>query len=190
MRTSYIDLYLIHWPGSGGIDIADKRNAQLREESWLALAELVTKGKIRALGVSNYTVRHLEELLANCEDIRPAVNQVELHPQYPQHELVAFCESVGILVEAYCSLGGTGEKALITDPIVKEVAASLHRTPGQILLRWALQQNIAIIPKSITPSRIAENIDLDFEITEKWMNALNSLRKKNRKFAWNPDRVV
>lgn len=137
-----VDLYLVHWPVQG-----------LRKDTWRAMERLRADGKARAVGVSNYTVRHLEELLGHAREA-PAVNQVELHPFLQQRELLAFCRTHGIAVEAYAPL----VKARRLDhPVLRGIAAKHGATPAQVLVRWGLQLGLVVLPKSVRPERIREN---------------------------------
>jgi diketogulonate reductase-like aldo/keto reductase len=140
-----VDLYLVHWPVQG-----------LRHDTWRAMERIRADGKARAIGVSNYTVRHLEELLARAKE-PPAVNQVELHPFLPQPALVQFCGANGIVVEAYAPLV-KGRK--MDDPVLRRVAAKHRATPARVLVRWALEQGLVALPKSVRPERIRENADV------------------------------
>ena len=167
----FIDLYLIHWPVE-----------ELRSESWSALEQLFEEGKCRAIGVSNYTVRHLEELLAECSVV-PAVNQVEFSPYTFQVKLLDYCRSHGIQLESYSPL----TKGLkLDDPYLSEISANYSRTPAQLLLRWCLELQVVSIPKSVTPARIEENARVfDFEIAAEDMHKLNSL-DQNLRTGWDP----
>ncbi|KAJ9591683.1 hypothetical protein L9F63_001770, partial [Diploptera punctata] len=189
LGTSYLDLYLIHWPGVARLPVISPQNAVLRAETWQELVSLHKKGILKAIGVSNYTIKHLKELLSNSGSVVPAVNQVEYHPHYPQPELLKFCQEQGILVQAYCSLGGSSDKLLLEDPTVISIAKKLSKTPAQLLLRWALQQGIGIIPKSVSPERIASNFLLDFNIPDSDINSLNNLSVRE-KYAWDPNQVL
>lgn len=171
LGLDYVDLYLIHWPVPGK-----------RMESWKALEHLQRGGKCRSIGVSNYLVRHMEELLVTSEVV-PAVNQVELHPFLYQEDLMRYCAERGIVVEAYSPLT-KGER--LSDKRLKAVAAKYSKTPAQILIRWGLQHNVVEIPKSVRPKRILENCQVfDFEISESDMRALNSLDEKLHT-SWDP----
>ena len=175
LKLDYIDLYLIHWP-----------EPRRRLDSWRALVELRKQGKCRSIGVSNYTIGHLEELAANS-DVIPAVNQVEFSPFLFQRELLDFCGSHGIQLEAYCPLT-RGEK--LGDPVIRAVAHRHGKTSAQVLLRWALQHQLAVIPKSAQPARIEENADLfDFTLDDRDMAALDALHADLRT-SWDPTRVA
>jgi len=164
-----VDLYLIHWPKS------DKRN-----DAWRALVELRQAGDIGHIGVSNYTVKHLEELQANSDQL-PEVNQIELHPYIyeEQRAIVEYCQQRGIVVQAYSPIGSGNE--LLQDSLVGGIAGVYHKTPAQLLLRWAIQHGTVPLPKSSNQQRQIENIDVfDFEITDEHMKALNGLSKGQR----------
>uniref|UniRef100_A0A069DSG9 Putative aldo-keto reductase n=1 Tax=Panstrongylus megistus TaxID=65343 RepID=A0A069DSG9_9HEMI len=186
---SYLDLYLIHWPGVHGVDISSKENKKLRKESWKGLEDLYKAGKLKAIGVSNYTARHFQEVLAHAT-VRPAVNQVEYHIYYRHPEdLYKICSESGTLLQAYSSLGGNGIKDVLADATVKKIADELSVQPAQILLRWSLQTGFGVIPKSVNPERIKSNIDLDFLLSDEQLKALNSIQHR-QKFSWNPDTIV
>ena len=142
LKLEQIDLYLIHWP------VPEKRR-----DSWRALVKLQQEGLVRSIGVSNYTVKHLQELLATS-DVPPSVNQVEASPFLQQRELRAFCAEHGIAVEAYSPLTRT-EK--MQHPAIQAAAKRLNRTPAQIMLRWAIEAGMSVLPKSVRPERIQEN---------------------------------
>lgn len=166
-----IDLYLIHWPVKGA-----------RLESWKALCELREEGVVRSIGVSNFTIEHLEELMRES-GVVPAVNQVELSPFLAQPEPVAFCKRHGIAVQAYSPLT-RGEK--LGDRTLEAIAKKHGRTPAQVILRWAVQQDITVLPKSVRPARIEENGRLfDFRLDESDMQALASLDEEFRT-CWDP----
>ncbi len=167
-----IDLYLIHWPVPG-----------LRQESWKGLLRLKEKGLARSIGVSNYTIRHLEELLSSSP-IPPAVNQVEFHPFLYQADLLAFCQGHGIQLEAYSPLT-RGHR--LDHPVIQAVASEYRRTPAQILIRWGLQHDLVVIPKSVQPARIRENARVfDFELSRADMARLDALDERSH-VAWDPD---
>jgi diketogulonate reductase-like aldo/keto reductase len=175
LKLDYIDLYLIHWPEPGR-----------RLDSWRALVELRKQGKCRSIGVSNYTIAHLQELMAQS-DCPPAVNQVEFSPFLFQRELLNFCRAQGIQLEAYCPLT-RGRK--LGDPALRAVAGRHGKTPAQVLLRWALQHQVAVIPKSGQPGRIEENAGLfDFTLDDPDMAALDALHSGFRT-SWDPTGVA
>lgn len=168
LGLDYLDLYLIHWP-------APATDAYL--ESWQALEELAAAGRVRAIGVSNFLPEHLERLIALGGTV-PAVNQVETHPALQQRDITTFNAANGIATEAWSPLA---QGAVLTDPAVLAIAAAHGRTPAQAILRWHLQQGRVIIPKSVTPSRMAENLDvLDFELSADELAALDALERDGR----------
>ncbi|MEQ8676020.1 MAG: aldo/keto reductase [Aggregatilineales bacterium] len=168
-----IDLYLIHWP------LPEKRL-----DTWRAFEKLLADGKVRAIGVSNYMAHHLTELLANSETV-PAINQIELSPYnygYRQ-STVDVCRENGIVLEAYSPLT-KGRK--LNDPALTALAAKYNKSAAQILIRWVIQIDAVVIPKSVNPVRIAENGDVfDFEISADDMDALNALNE-NLVTGWDP----
>lgn len=167
----YIDLYLIHWPV-----------ARLRNETWRALVKLRDDGKCRAIGVSNYTVRHLEELAASS-DVLPAVNQIEVHPFLFPRDIVAWCRERGVVVEAYSPLTH-GHR--LGDSRVAAIAEAARRTPAQVLLRWSVQHGFVALPKSRKPARIVENADVfDFRLTTEQMQSLDALDERLHT-CWDP----
>jgi diketogulonate reductase-like aldo/keto reductase len=171
LGTPRVDLYLVHWPVEG-----------LRHDTWRAMERLRADGKARAVGVSNYTVRHLEELLARAKE-PPAVNQVELHPFLQQRELLAFCRAHGIVVEAYAPL----VKAQRLDhPVLRRIAARHGVGPAQVLVRWALQLGVVVLPKSVRPARIRENAAVyGFSLDAEDLAALAGLEEGYRT-SWDP----
>ncbi|XP_059211024.1 glyoxal reductase-like [Centropristis striata] len=172
LDLGYIDLYLIHWPGTNGLEVTDPQNSSNRAQSWTALEELHGQGKLKAIGVSNYTPAHMRELMQSCKT-PPALLQDEFHPKLCQTELRSVCEEYGVCFQAYSSLG-KGE--LVTDPVVMEVAKNCERTTAQVLLRWAVQQGIPVLPKSSNPDRIKDNARLfDFTLSDTDMDRLSAL---------------
>lgn len=163
LRLDYVDLFLVHWPVP-----------ELRLASWRAMERLLADGKARAIGVSNYMMRHLDELLDACSVV-PAVNQIELSPYIwrSREELVHRCREAGTQVEAYSPLT-KGRK--LDDPRLLRIARACGRTPAQVLIRWALQRDFVVIPKSANPDRIRENADVfDFELSAAAMEELETL---------------
>jgi methylglyoxal/glyoxal reductase len=166
LGLDYLDLYLIHWPVAGKY-----------KETWKALEKLYKDGRVRAIGVSNFHVHHLKDLMADAE-IKPMVNQVEYHPHLAQIELLQFCKAEGIQMEAWSPLK-QGE--LLTEPTIVEIAEKHEKSPAQVILRWDLQNEVVTIPKSIKEQRIIQNADIfDFELTAQDMDRLNSLNKDER----------
>jgi diketogulonate reductase-like aldo/keto reductase len=164
-----LDLFLIHWP----LPMFDQY-----VETWRALEQLLAEGRVRSIGVSNFEVEHLERL-AKETDITPALNQVELHPEFPQEELRAYHESHGIVTEAWGPLGQN--KGLLDNARVVEVAEKRGRTPAQVVLRWHIQLGNVVIPKSVTPHRIQENIGVfDFELDDEDMETFAELNVGRR----------
>ena len=160
LGTDYVDLFLIHWPNPAPLrDRWQKANA----ECWRAMEDLYETGKIRAIGISNFRVHHIDALLETAR-IRPMVNQIRLCPGETQDEVVNYCKSLGMVVEAYSPLG-TGK--IFNVPQMKELAEKYGRSVAQICVRWSLQMGYLPLPKSVTPSRIDENIKVfDFELEE------------------------
>ncbi|EGC37097.1 hypothetical protein DICPUDRAFT_30850 [Dictyostelium purpureum] len=184
LKLDYVDLYLIHWPGVKGLKPEDEANSKTRKETWKAFEKLYEEKKCRSIGVSNYTIKHLEELLSHC-NIKPTVNQVEFHPFLYQKELYEFCKKNDIVLEAYASLT-RGKK--FDDEVIGEAAKSLGKTRAQLLLRWAIQKNIVVIPKSSNPERIIENANIfDFEISDATMEKLDCVGDNNQtRICWDP----
>ncbi|XP_064185192.1 aldo-keto reductase Mvan_2161 [Anguilla rostrata] len=186
LGLEYIDLYLVHWPGTQGLPVGDQQNPRNRAESWAALEQFHADKKFRAIGVSNYTPGHLKELLRVCR-VPPAVLQVEFHPKLAQGELRALCREAGVCFQAYSSLGAG---ALLSDPDVLAVAAGCGRTPAQVLLRWAVQQGVPVLPKSSQPERVGENGRVfDFHLSEEDMGRLSAL-DCGEKYCWDPSVVA
>ena len=171
LGVEQLDLYLVHWP------VAKKR-----DDTWRAMEQLLKEKKTRAIGVSNYTVRHLEELLQGS-DVVPAVNQIELHPFLFARDIASFCEKKGIVVEAYSPLT-RGER--LDDPTIVRIANALGKTPAQVLIRWGLQHGFVSLPKSAHAKRIAENFAVfDFEIPAAQMKTLDAL-DEGLHTCWDP----
>ncbi|SDH62211.1 Aldo/keto reductase [Sinosporangium album] len=175
LGLDYLDLYLIHWPAPGQDRYLD---------AWRALAELYADGRVRAIGVSNFTATHLTRLIQGS-GIVPAVNQIELHPWLTQRSLRAFHAEHGIATEAWSPLGqGRG---VLGERAVTDVAAKHGRTPAQVVLRWHVQLGNIAIPKSVTPSRISENLDIfGFELDDEDMGAISRL-DAGRRLGPDPD---
>jgi diketogulonate reductase-like aldo/keto reductase len=208
LQLDYIDLWLMHWPGPAWKTM-NRRNdliaehgawhyavhskeeiPEWRAETWRAMEDACKDGKVRAIGVCNFTIQHLERLKTTATMWPPAVNQIECHPLFPQQELLEYCAKEGILVQAYSSLGGQdagkkfyrelypltkGQKvkdhavtSLANTPPVLALANEVGRTAAQVLLRWALEQNLALVPKTSTKERMIENAQaMEFSLTKK-----------------------
>lgn len=168
LGLDYIDLLLIHWP-------VPSRDRYV--ETWKTLETLLARGSVRAIGVSNFLPEHLDRLLAETEVV-PAVNQVELHPTFTNDAVVAATRAKGIAVEAYSPLGQGKD---LSASAVTQLAEAYGKTPAQIVLRWHLQQGTIVIPKSVTPERITENIDVfDFSLTDADIAAISALNTDER----------
>jgi diketogulonate reductase-like aldo/keto reductase len=169
LGTEYVDLYLIHWP-------APARDRYV--DSWKALIRLRDEWRVRSIGVSNFQPPHIERLLAET-GVLPTVNQIELHPDFGQRELVAFHARHHIVTEAWSPLGRGGE--LLEQPILTALAQKHNKTPAQIVLRWHIQRGHMVIPKSQTPARIRSNIAIfDFALSEQEMALIDTLEAGNR----------
>lgn len=168
LGLDYVDLYLIHWPG---------QDKNIITETWKAMENLYNEGKIKNIGVSNFHVHHLEELLQEAS-IKPVINQIECHPYLTQKELRAYLEAQKIVAQSWSPLMN-GQ--ILEDEVVKEIANELGKTPAQVIIRWNIDENIVVIPKSVTPSRIEENLNVfDFELSEDQLSRLNALNKDER----------
>ena len=179
LQLDYVDLYLIHWPVTGK-----------NRDSWGIMEEICKSGRARTIGVSNFVGFHLDKLLEDAK-IVPAVNQIELHPHFSQQLLAAYCEKLGIAVEAWSPLGGTGGN-LLDDPVLKKIAEKYKKSVAQVVLRWELQSGIITIPKSTHQTRIKDNTELyDFELSAADMKAINDMDKapKPLGMGWDPNKI-
>ncbi|CAL5210976.1 unnamed protein product [Lathyrus oleraceus] len=172
LQLDYLDLYLIHWPVSMKRGTGEFKPENLDHpdipSTWKAMEALYDSGKAKAIGVSNFSTKKLQALL-DIARVPPAANQVELHPGWQQSKLHAFCASKGIHVSGYSPLGSPGvlKSDILQNPVVKEVAEKLGKTPGQVALRWGLQAGHSVLPKSTNEARIKENLDvIDWSIPE------------------------
>jgi 2,5-diketo-D-gluconate reductase A len=147
-------------------------------DTWRAFEKLQADGRVRSIGVSNFQIEHLERLAAET-GVVPAVNQVELHPQFPQAELRAFHAEHGILTEAWSPLARGG--SVLTDPLITAIAERVGKSPAQVILRWHIELGNVVIPKSVTPARIRENLDVfDFSLTAEDLEAITGLETGDR----------
>ncbi len=173
LNTEYLDLYLIHWPQA------------LNRETWKALEKLYREGYIRAIGVSNFTINHLKDLIENAEII-PSVNQIEFHPRLVQKDLMEYCKKYNIQLEAWSPLM---RGMVFQIPFLKKLSQKYERTISQIVLRWDLQMGAAVIPKSTTLARIKENSDIfNFAIGKEDMKEIEKLNDGFR-IGMNPNEV-
>lgn len=173
LEMEYVDLYLVHWP------VKSKY-----KETYRALETLYEEGKARAIGVSNFLVHHLEDLMGSCR-IKPMVNQVELHPMLTNKPLLEFCQREGIQTESWRPL----MQGNLDLPLLRELADKYGKTPAQIVIRWHLQLGIVTIPKSVRAERIAENANVfDFRLSREDMERIDALNE-DRRFGMHPDDV-
>ncbi|WP_404427447.1 aldo/keto reductase [Ureibacillus chungkukjangi] len=166
LDLEYLDLYLIHWPVEGKY-----------KDAWRALETLYKESRIKAIGVSNFQIHHLEDLMKDAE-IKPMINQVEYHPRLTQKEVQAFCKENGIQLEAWSPLM---QGQLLDNETLQEIAGKHNKSVAQIILRWDLQNGVVTIPKSTKEHRIIENADVfDFELTNEDMKQIDGLNQNHR----------
>ncbi|MDR2526537.1 MAG: aldo/keto reductase [Rickettsiales bacterium] len=169
LGLEYIDLYLIHWPC---IVYEDLKELNFNANIWKAFEKLYNDGKAKSIGISNFLVKHLQPLLDNA-NIIPSVNQLELHPEHQQREIVEFCKKHNIHCEAWSPLMNGKD---LDNTILLQVAKKYNKNVGQILLRWSIQKGFIPLSKSTTPDRIKTNLDIfDFNITDEDMNMIDTL---------------
>ncbi|WP_373471926.1 aldo/keto reductase [Carnobacterium alterfunditum] len=173
LETDYLDLYLIHWATPKYV------------ETWKAVVELYEEGKIKAIGVSNFQIHHLEEL-KNQELMQPMINQIETHPELPQNELHEYMKENGIIHEAWGPLG-QGKSELLNHPILTEIGKKYFKTPAQVIIRWHLDRGEVVIPKSTHENRILENSNVfDFSLTKEEIQQIDTLETGTR-YGSDPD---
>ncbi|KAK9473257.1 NADP-dependent oxidoreductase domain-containing protein [Dipodascopsis tothii] len=190
LQMDYLDLYLIHWPVSfvpcDGLFPTDPVTEMYLlddtpvSETWKAMEKLVTSGKVRSIGVSNFTIEKLQEVLA-VATIKPAVNQIEAHPYLQQPKLIQFCKDNDIVVTGYSPLGNNvyNIPRVVDDPVIVDIATRLNITPAQVLISWSVQRGTVVLPKSVTPSRIVSNFQ-DMILPDEVMTEINALEKNLR----------
>lgn len=171
LQLEYLDLYLIHWPTEKSI------------ETWKALEDLYEQGLVKAIGVSNFHIKHLEPLLKDVK-IKPMINQIERHPHLNQTELQNYCKKENIALEAWSPIA---RGAVLKDPIILNLAEKYNKTPGQVVLRWQIDTGFIVFPKTEDSGRLKENIDIfDFELTEKEISLINEMNTDKR-YGSNPE---
>lgn len=172
LGLDYVDLYLIHWPVKGKY-----------KDSWRAMEEIYADGRAKAIGVSNFHQHHIEDLLTTAK-IKPMVDQIEIHPTLAQEPLRAYLKQEGIAVEAWSPLG---QGTILNNPVLVELGKKYGKTAAQVIIRWHLQNDIIVIPKSVHEERIKENFDVfDFELSDEDINKINQLNS-NERLGSNPD---
>lgn len=174
VQSDYFDLLLLHFPVT-----------LLRKNAWLELEKIKAAGGVKSIGVSNYTIRHLEEMKDYANEL-PAINQVELHIFLQQPELIKYCADNNIVVEAYSPLA---HAHAMDEPVIKQIADKHGKTYAQIMLRWLIEQELVILPKSVTPSRIKENFEVfDFKLDDEDLQKISKLDRDMRT-CWSPVHV-
>jgi len=187
LRLSYLDLYLVHWPFAfsfSGYDLEDeaprdeegsvKFEKVTLADTWREMEKLVEEGLVRSVGVSNFSLTQIVNLLATAR-IPPAVNQIEVNPKFTREDLISFCNSKGIHVTAYSAFGSAGSP-LFSLPEIQKISKTHSKSPAQILVRWAMQLSLSVIPKSTKPDRIKENANvLDFSLSSQEVDAISGL---------------
>lgn len=181
LKLKYLDLYLIHWPANAKqFENFDEINL----DTWRAMTQLYNEGKVKSIGVSNFMPHHLKALLQT--NVPPMVNQIEYHPGHMQQEAVAYCKDNGIVVEAWSPLG---RGKVLTNPQLAGIAKKYGKSVAQLCIRWVLQNGILPLPKSVTPDRIAQNLNIfDFKISDEDMAFINSMPPFGHS-GLNPDEI-
>lgn len=176
LQLDYVDLYLVHWP---------RPQKDMYIDTYRALETLYEQGKVRAIGVSNFKIPHLDRLLANTTVV-PVLNQIECHPYFQQQDVKAFCRQYDIKIEAWAPIMRGGE--IFDNPTIKQLSDKYNKSAAQIILRWHIQEGTIAIPKSVTPSRIAENFNIfDFKLSEEDMYLISQLDQPDGRTNKDPD---
>lgn len=191
LQLDYLDLYLVHWgiafPHGGDIEPMGEDGLVKRVpvpliDTWRAMEKLVEKGLVKSIGVANYTVPMIIDLLAYSK-VKPVMNQVEVHPYNSQTELMEFCHKMGIAVTAYSPFGSQGKETdkPINNGVIAGIADAHKKSPAQVLVRWLNQRGIVTIPKSVNPERIADNLDIyGFKLSDAEMEEISKLERGHR----------
>jgi diketogulonate reductase-like aldo/keto reductase len=188
LDCGYLNLILIHWPGTFKHKADAPENRDIRLQTWNTLIELQKEGKVRDIGVSNFLTHHLEHLLQHTTVV-PAVNQFEIHPLLWEGSTIDFCRKHNIAIEAYSPLAQNDDK-LFKNETMLAIANKHKKTVAQVSLRWSLQNGFITLPKSKTDGRIQENIDIyDFELSEDDMKQIEKLREQHVRVCWDPNNV-
>lgn len=167
LQLDYLDQWLIHWPVNGF------------EKAWVEMEKLYKSGKIKAIGVSNFNIHHLESL-SKIQTVKPCMNQIESHPYFSNSEVIKYCFDNNIAVTVWSPLGG-GKTNALKDEVIVGIAEKHSKSPAQVIIRWHLQRNVIVIPKSAHKERIIQNFDVfDFELSTEEMKAINALDKNAR----------
>ena len=184
LNLEYLDLFLIHWPANY-LEYG-KEAKKINADTWRALETLYREGRVKAIGVSNYLIHHIEALMETAE-IRPMVDQVELHPGWSQNGLLRFCHDNDIVVEAWSPMGrGT----VLSNETIVALAEKYGKSPAQLCLRWVIEHGAIPLPKSVTPSRMKDNLAVfDFRISQEDMDALDALEGIGGKCS-RPDEII
>ncbi|WP_145339236.1 aldo/keto reductase [Staphylococcus epidermidis] len=168
LGLDYLDLYLMHWPGT---------NEAVMIDSWRGMEDLYKQNQVKNIGVSNFTPEHFEALLAQVS-IKPVINQVEFHPYLTQNKLRKYLEAQNIIMESWSPLMNS---QILHDDVINEVANEVGKTPPQVVIRWNIQHDVVVIPKSVTPHRIEENLDVwNFELSDNQMERIDQLNQDKR----------
>ena len=168
LGLDYLDLYLMHWPGT---------NEAVMIDTWRGMEDLYKQNQVKNIGVSNFTPEHFEALLAQVS-IKPVINQVEFHPYLTQNELRKYLEAQNIIMESWSPLMNS---QILHDEVINEVANEVGKTPAQVVIRWNIQHDVVVIPKSVTPHRIEENLDVwNFELSDNQMERIDQLNQDKR----------
>jgi 2,5-diketo-D-gluconate reductase A len=175
LKLDFVDLYLIHWPVAG---------SEAYRDAWRSLVKLKESGRAKSIGVSNFTAEHLRRVIDET-GVTPAVNQIELHPRFQQRDMRAFHAQHGIATESWSPLG---QGTLIQDAAIADIGRKYGKTSAQVILRWHLEHGLIAIPKSVTPSRVRENMDVfDFKLDADDMRILDALDDRSGRIGPNPD---